>query len=108
MTLSLLITTMGSREEAESLAREMLGQRLAACVQLEPITSLYRWEGSVEFEEEVRMTFKTTTARVPALRRAVLEEHPYDEPEIIVLEAAGASDGYAAWVEKEVKGTPAH
>jgi periplasmic divalent cation tolerance protein len=108
MKLSVLTTTLASRSDAEELARLMVEWRLAARVQLEEIASLFRWDGEVSWEKEVRLTLKTTPARLPALRRAVLEEHPYDEPELILVEAESASDGYAAWVEKETKETPAH
>jgi periplasmic divalent cation tolerance protein len=103
MKLALLVTTLSSVAEAERMAQQLVERRLAACVQMKEITSVYRWEGEIQTEEEVRLTFKTTQGKIQALKRAVAEMHSYDEPEILVLPVAEASEGYAAWVEKETR-----
>src|SRR5699024_6284137 len=62
-----------------------IGSRLAACVQITEATSVYRWEDGVEKDAEQLLTFKTTAQALPGLRRLIEREHPYDEPEFIVL-----------------------
>lgn len=91
-------TTVGSMEEALRLARSVVQARLAACVQLEPITvSVYRWEGRLCEEPEVRLTLKTTPARAAALQSFFGEHHPYDVPQFVALPCR-ASAGYGQWV----------
>ncbi|WP_031549983.1 divalent-cation tolerance protein CutA [Parvularcula oceani] len=99
--LVIVQTAVGSRKEAASLARRAVEARLAACVQTTPVFSTYRWEGAVTQEEEWRLDLKTTASLADRLVAWLAEAHPYDEPELIVLEVARASAGYAAWAEAE-------
>jgi len=97
-----VFTTVASAEQAEALARAAVEQRLAACVQAEPIHSTYRWQGALASEPEVRLLFKTTRAQYPALERLLLERHPYDLPAVFALPVTAASAAYAAWVAESV------
>jgi periplasmic divalent cation tolerance protein len=106
MKLSLIITTLPSEAEAERMARDLVERRLAACVQIERITSVYRWEGVVQGEGEFRLSCKTSKACSEALMTAIGEAHPYDEPEVIAVPIEEASGGYAAWVEAETAQGP--
>jgi len=93
-------------EHAEPLARALLEQRLAACVNLLPgVTSIYRWEGRVCTEPEVTLLIKTASDRVDALREGIVALHPYSVPEIVVLRVDGAasSAGYLEWVTAETR-----
>ena len=95
-------TTVGDRAAAEALAARLVGERLAACVQIDgPISSTYAWRGAVETAEEWRCTCKTTPGRAAACRAAIAAGHPYDLPEI-VESAAVALAAYAAWVRESV------
>lgn len=98
-------TTVSSAEEAQALASLILERRLAACVQVAEVRSFFRWdEGSgtaVQNETELLLTCKTTAAAVPGLKALVAEEHPYDEPELIVLPVVDGSTGYLDWVSAE-------
>jgi periplasmic divalent cation tolerance protein len=95
-------TTVGSRAEGQLLARALVDQRLAACVQLEEaLTSFYRWEGRLCEEAEVRLTIKTLPAREPALQAFFAEHHPYDLPQFTALRMQASAE-YAAWVRSEV------
>lgn len=97
-----VVTTVAAESTAASLARGLVEARLAACVQIDgPITSIYRWQGAVETAIEWRLTAKTTAAAVPALLARLRADHPYQQPEILVLPAAGADPGYASWVAAE-------
>jgi periplasmic divalent cation tolerance protein len=86
---------------ARAFARGLVELRLAACVQLVPIGSLYRWRGRVEAAREVLLVLKTTAARVAALQRHVRAAHPYDTPELVVLPAAHVEARYLAWLRAE-------
>jgi periplasmic divalent cation tolerance protein len=95
-------TTVGSAGDARRIARDLVERRLAACAQVEPIESFYVWDGALQHESEQRIAFKTTAAAWPALRRALLRVHPYELPEIVALECAGAHAPYARWVAQGV------
>ena len=97
--LALVITTVGSAADADSLARLLVDQSLVACVQVDgPIRSHYRWAGKVEQASEFRLMIKTSLKAWPALKDKLTKSHPYDEPEIIMLPIADATDGYRRWV----------
>lgn len=101
-----LTTTVGNLADAQALARGLVVQRLAACVQLEPgVQSVYRWEGKVCEEAEVRLTVKTLPDRRQAIEAFLAEKHPYDLPQVtwVVMSASAA---YAAWVAQAVSLTP--
>ncbi|MCC9641777.1 divalent-cation tolerance protein CutA [Rhodopirellula sp. JC740] len=94
-----LWTTVESNEQAEMLARGLLEQRLAACVQIDsPITSHYVWKGQTCSETELRVVVKTLASKVDEAMTWLAENHPYDEPQLVVLPVAKASSGYARWV----------
>jgi periplasmic divalent cation tolerance protein len=95
-------TTVASLDQAQALAREIIGQRLAACVQLEPgLQSLYRWGGQLCEEAEVRLTIKTLPAAAAALQALLAQRHPYDLPQVLSC-TLQASPAYAQWVRSEV------
>lgn len=87
-------------EVAARVARALVDERLAACVQAVPgVTSTYRWQGEVQIDTEVLLLIKTTRARIDALTRRIAELHPYDTPELLVLEVVGGAPDYLAWLE---------
>lgn len=91
------------RDKAQELARLIVENRLAACVNIVPqIESFYWWEGKVQSDDEALLIIKTTTARFDALQTFVLDHHPYDLPEVIALPVDAGLDAYLKWVEKEV------
>jgi periplasmic divalent cation tolerance protein len=100
--LVMVITTVESADDAQKLAQTLLDHSLAACVQMDgPILSRYRWQGRLESANEYRLMIKTTSDAWPALKETLAKAHPYDEPEIIMLPIADASDGYRQWVIDE-------
>lgn len=99
--LLLVLTTVGTRDDAERLARSMVGQRLAACVQIEAIDSVYRWDGQLQHEGELRLLLKTCAATYPALEAALRREHPYTLPAIVAVPCERAEPAFAAWVAQE-------
>lgn len=97
--LALVMTTVETAEDADDLARSLVDQSLAACVQVDgPITSHYRWQGKRERATEIRLLIKTSQTAWPRLKERLIQLHPYDEPEIIMLPIADVSDGYRRWV----------
>lgn len=104
MKLLLLCTTVGTAEDARRLADAAVEQRLAACVHIDAIASVYRWQGAVQHDDEQRLMFKTTEAAAPALRALVLAMHPYELPALYTLQVADADAAYAAWVAAECSG----
>lgn len=95
-------TTVGSREAADEVADRLVATGLAACVQVEgPIRSVYRWQGNVETSAEWRCVCKTSVGRAAACVRSIREQHGYELPEVMVVEAT-ADPAYAAWVRQSV------
>lgn len=89
----------------ETLAGTIVGEGLAACVNLIPrIRSVYRWDGEVHHDDEALAVVKTTRPAIDALRDRVSELHPYDLPEFLVLPVETGSDAYLGWVEGSVRG----
>jgi periplasmic divalent cation tolerance protein len=87
---------------AERLARALVEERLAACVNVVPgVRSFYRWEGRLEDASELLLLVKTRADRAGALAARVRELHPYALPEVLELPAAGGSAAYLDWVRKE-------
>jgi periplasmic divalent cation tolerance protein len=102
-----VVTTTDSRAAADGLARGAVEARLAACAQvLGPITSSYRWEGTIATEEEWQVLLKTTAAAYPALERHLREAHTYDVPEILCLPVTAGSPAYLEWLDTEVGSGP--
>jgi periplasmic divalent cation tolerance protein len=94
----LVVTTVGTRADALRLARAAVEQRLAACAQIEAIDSVYRWQGAVHEDAELRILFKTAPARVDALLALLRSLHPYELPALHALAVDKAEPTYAAWV----------
>jgi periplasmic divalent cation tolerance protein len=101
-SVRVVLLTAPDPAHAERLARALVEERLAACVNLVPgVRSLYRWEGRVEDAPEVLLLVKTRADRCAALAARVRELHPYHLPEVLELAAAGGSAEYLDWVRKE-------
>jgi periplasmic divalent cation tolerance protein len=95
----IVLSTAESREEAERIARALVEQRLAACVNLIPgLTSIYRWQGAVQTADEILLLIKTTTANLTGVAAALRELHSYEVPEFLVLDAEAASSAYLSWL----------
>jgi uncharacterized protein involved in tolerance to divalent cations len=85
------------------LARLLVEERLAACVQVVPaVTSVYRWEGAVETAQEHLLLVKTTATTFEAIRERIRSEHPYDTPEVLAVPVVAVDAGYAAWADASI------
>jgi len=99
-----VVTTTEDKQQAQSLAQELVEQRLAACVQISgPIESTYRWEGAVHASAEWLCTIKTNRAKLSDLQATILQRHSYDVPEIVVTEIVDGSPAYLDWLAAELK-----
>lgn len=97
------LSTVKSAEDAERIARALVERRLAACVNVVPgLVSLYRWQGSVEREEERLLVIKTRADRLEALREALVSMHPYEVPELVALPVVGGHAPYLGWLDESV------
>lgn len=102
-TTRVVLTTAPSVGVAEALVRALVEERLAACGNILPgLTSIYRWRGEVEREEEVLVLLKTEASAVPRLIDRVAELHPYEVPEALVLPVEAGHGPYLAWVRENV------
>lgn len=99
-----IATSCGSRDEAERIATALIEERLAACVQILPVTSVYRWDGKVERAEEHVLHIKTRAALADRVEDRVCALHSYKVPELLMLPVAGGSAAYLAWMKTETQG----
>lgn len=101
-----VLTTTDTPEKAQALAAGAVEARVAACAQVDgPVTSVYRWEGTVRTDQEWRVLYKTTAARYPDLEAHIRQAHDYDTPEIIATPVTHGSEAYLAWVAEETSGS---
>jgi periplasmic divalent cation tolerance protein len=100
----LVLSTVGKREDAEKIADALVGERLAACVNVVPgLLSVYRWKGAVEREDELLLLIKTRAERVEEMGARLRALHPYELPEMIVLPIAGGHGPYLDWIADGVR-----
>ena len=96
--------TFPNRETAERISRVAVENRLAACATLlSDAESIYRWKGRIETARETAATFKTTRDRLAALQAFLLEEHPYEVPEVVAWQVSDGAPAYLAWVEQSTR-----
>ena len=95
----LVLSTAGSEEEARKIARHLVENQLAACVNIVPrIESIYRWQGRVETSREWLLLIKTSAERFPEVRDAIRELHSYELPECIAINIEDGSLEYLQWL----------
>lgn len=99
----LVLVTASDDAEARQLARGLLEQRLAACVNFVPIGSMYWWDGVIEEASETLMIIKTRATSFDALMDAVKRAHSYETPEVIGLPVALGSPEYLRWIDNETE-----
>lgn len=100
---AVVLTSVGNGRDAQRLARQLLARRVCACVSIVgPVRSLYWWKGRVSDEREVLLVVKTVRGRVGVLKAAIRELHPYEVPEVLVLDAE-ASGEYLRWLRVETR-----
>lgn len=99
----LVFVTGPDRRTLLDLGRRLVEERLTACTNVwDGIASVFRWEGEVQEEREAMALLKTTAGRLDALRRRLMELHPYDEPEFLAMAVDTGSLSYLGWVVDSV------
>jgi periplasmic divalent cation tolerance protein len=93
-----VLTTVGTKQFANDLAQSIVNARLAACVQIQSVQSVYRWKGEVCSEPEWLLAIKTSDGRYAELEQHIRANHSYEMPEIVRVAIAGGSRDYLAWV----------
>jgi periplasmic divalent cation tolerance protein len=100
----LVLVTAGAEEEAAKIARVLVDERLASCVNIVPrIRSIYRWQGRVEDDAETLLLIKTAEASLPALEERVRALHSYEVAEVIALDLDQGSAPYLKWLAESCK-----
>ena len=95
----LVLTTCGSREVADRLADVLVERRQAACVNVLPgVSSVYRWQGKIERDQEVLLFIKSTSNQLSAIEQTIREISGYELPELVAVDIADGSADYLAWV----------
>jgi periplasmic divalent cation tolerance protein len=98
-----VVTTVGSKKEARTIALALVEAKLVACAQIEKIDSVYAWRGKIEHGKEYRVLLKTTAERYDAVENAIRNLHSYELPAIHALAFERVSTAYADWIEGEVR-----
>lgn len=98
-----ILVTAPDEAVAKKLARYIIDQKLAACVNIVPgLASLFWWHGKIDEQPEVLLIVKTIQSKMYELITAAKREHPYETPEIIALPIIGGSEDYLQWVRESV------
>jgi len=95
-------TTFPDEDSAISFSKEIMVRKLAACVQMMPVKSMYFWKGEVQNDEELLLLIKTSTVKKQELEELVNELHPYDLPEFWVSRPMDGSNDYLQWITDSI------
>ena len=102
-----VLSTCASLQEGQRLAHALVEKRLAGCVNIVPgVRSVYHWKDAVEEDEEVLLLIKTSRALLDELRSELERLHSYEVPEVIALQVVDGSEGYLAWLDRELQRKP--
>ncbi|MGB3908837.1 MAG: divalent-cation tolerance protein CutA [Methanomethylovorans sp.] len=95
-------TTTANLDEAKNIANVLVGDGLAACVNMRPVTSVYKWEDKIEEEGEIELSIKTTSEMLESVRNTILSMHSYELPALIWWPVDGYIK-YVEWIAESVK-----
>jgi periplasmic divalent cation tolerance protein len=99
-----LLTTVPDANTGERLAKGLIDQEFAACINLLPaMTSFYKWQGKVECDSEQQLLIKTRRNKIDAIEQWLTDHHPYDVPELITLPISDSSQDYLQWLNDSIK-----
>jgi periplasmic divalent cation tolerance protein len=99
MSAIVVITTVGTEEQANTLARELVARRHAACVNIVPgLKSFYRWQGKLSHDTELMLVIKTLDREFDAVKATIQELHSYELPEIVCFTMSGGEERFLAWI----------
>ena len=98
-----VFTTTGNRKDAEKIAKKLLENKLAACVQIFPVSSIYRWKGRIDRSREYLCIIKSKRGLYKKIEETIKEIHPYEVPEIISFPISSGSKDYLEWLAEETE-----
>lgn len=101
--LGLVLVTAASEAEAHTIAKHLIDARLAACIALKPIQSIYRWQGTVHHDSEYQLVIKTDLTLFEQIAAQVTQHHSYDLPEIIAVPMIESTEDYGQWIREQVR-----
>ncbi|PPT06508.1 Periplasmic divalent cation tolerance protein cutA [Geitlerinema sp. FC II] len=101
----IVLVTASSADEAKAIAKTLVEERLAACVSLTPVRSIYTWQGNIEEDEEWQLVIKTDLMQFDRLASRVCQLHRYDVPEIIAVPIVNGSAAYLDWIGEQCQST---
>ncbi|MGE4169234.1 MAG: divalent-cation tolerance protein CutA [Candidatus Margulisiibacteriota bacterium] len=102
-SVTLILTTVSTEAQAQTLVDTIMAYRLAGCAQIDaPITSTYWWKGQLESASEIRCWFKVPASTQATVMQAIKDHHPFDVPQIVAIQAEALPD-YATWLEDAVQ-----
>jgi len=94
----IIVSTFPSKQSVTSIANQIVKKRLAACVNITPISSIYTWKGKIENQNEYLALFKTTKKNQSVLKKELKKLHPYDVPEIVEINVESINQPYMKWL----------
>jgi periplasmic divalent cation tolerance protein len=100
--MKIIITTCPDQMSAEKIAKDAIKARLAACVNITKVRSIYLWKEKMEDTEEFLMLFKTTEKALNKLKDFIEKNHPYEVPEILEIKPEYINDKYLSWLNENV------
>lgn len=103
MEFLMVITTCENKEDAKSIATNLLKKELAACIQIQSVESLYTWKGDIANDPEQLLFIKTKQSLYKEVENEILLTHKYETPEIIALPIINGSNGYLNWIGEVTK-----
>ncbi len=95
-----VLTTAASQEDAREIAESVLSKKLAACVQLLSIESMYSWKGEIAREDEVLLILKTRQELYAELEKTIVSVHKYETPEVVLLPVGNGLPAYLGWIDE--------
>lgn len=95
-------TATDDEKLAQYLAEKIVENKLGACVQIQAIKSIYRWQGTLEKTQEFLLSIKTVTDKLLELQDFIVKNHNYDTPEVVIVPIVGGSDKYLNWLEESL------
>jgi periplasmic divalent cation tolerance protein len=99
MRVAAVVTTVGTEEQANLIARELIARRLAACVNIVPgVRSVYRWQGKIASDTELLLIAKTRESEFELVAAAIKELHSYEVPEILTFDVGRRDPDFLVWI----------
>jgi len=103
MEYCMILVTCAGESHARKLAEKLVRQRLAACVQIHPVTSIYTWENKIHDDPESRLIIKTRSSLYPKVEAFIAKHHGYEVPQIIKVPIEAGLTSYLNWLDEQTK-----